>query len=154
MRSTPSLRTWFPQRWLCRKQFQCSPDWRWPSLVLSRKIVERFLFPCLTPMVRCPWFCQCPQVVAQTPQQLIQIFREASHLWNNNNNNNNNNKTKTTTKTDWAVELSMREPYSGCVFCSSVGCPLLSVTVTVVVTARAVLSNLDFSLLRWWWRGT
>ena len=30
------------------KRFQCSSDWRWPSLVLSRKIVERFLFPRLS----------------------------------------------------------------------------------------------------------
>ena len=27
------------------EQFQCSSDRRWPSLVLSRKIVKRFLFP-------------------------------------------------------------------------------------------------------------
>ena len=27
------------------KQFQCSSDWRWPSLVLSRKFVYRFRFP-------------------------------------------------------------------------------------------------------------
>ena len=31
------------------KQFQCSPYWRWLSLVLWRKIVHRFLFPCLSP---------------------------------------------------------------------------------------------------------
>ena len=31
------------------KRFQCSSDWRWPSLVLWRKIVQRFLFPCLSP---------------------------------------------------------------------------------------------------------
>ena len=31
------------------KRFQCSSDWRWPSLVLSRKIVLRFLFPHLSP---------------------------------------------------------------------------------------------------------
>ena len=26
------------------KQFQCSSDWRWPSLILSRMIVKRYLF--------------------------------------------------------------------------------------------------------------
>ena len=31
------------------KQFQCSSDWRWSSLVLSRKVVSRFLFPRLSP---------------------------------------------------------------------------------------------------------
>ena len=31
------------------KQFQSSSDWEWPSLVLSRKIVERFFFPRLSP---------------------------------------------------------------------------------------------------------
>ena len=31
------------------KRFQCSSDWRRPSLVFSRKIIERFLFPRLSP---------------------------------------------------------------------------------------------------------
>ena len=31
------------------KQFECWSDWRWPFLILSRKIVERFLFLRLSP---------------------------------------------------------------------------------------------------------
>ena len=31
------------------KRFQCSSDWRWPSFVLSKKIVSRFLFQSLSP---------------------------------------------------------------------------------------------------------
>ena len=31
------------------KQYQCSSDWQWPSLILSRKIVLCFLFPRLSP---------------------------------------------------------------------------------------------------------
>ena len=31
------------------KQFQCSSDWQWPFLILSRKIVRCFLFPCPSP---------------------------------------------------------------------------------------------------------
>ena len=34
---------------LSLKQFQCSSNWQRPSLVLSGKIVERFLFPRLSP---------------------------------------------------------------------------------------------------------
>ena len=31
------------------KQFQCSSDWRWPSLVIWKIIIQLFLFPCLSP---------------------------------------------------------------------------------------------------------
>ena len=34
---------------ISQKRFQCSSGWRWPSLVLSRKIVSRFLFQSLSP---------------------------------------------------------------------------------------------------------
>ena len=42
MRSTPYL--WEVSPTLPLKRFQCSSDWRWPSLVLSKKIVKLFLF--------------------------------------------------------------------------------------------------------------
>ena len=45
------------------KRFQCSSDWRWPSLVLSRKIVQRFLFQRLSP----PGDQWCDVLVKQCP---------------------------------------------------------------------------------------
>ena len=52
------------------KLFQCSPDWRWSSLVLSRKIVSRFLFPCHSPpgINGVMSLALCPQVVSQASQ--------------------------------------------------------------------------------------
>ena len=64
------------------KRFQCLSDWRWPSLVLSRTIVYRFLFPRLSP----PGDRWC-DVLGFVPAgsvssfSTLQIFREASHLW-------------------------------------------------------------------------
>ena len=53
------------------KQFQCSSDWRWPSLVLSRKIVKRFLCLCRSPGDDSVMsLALCPQVVSQAPQNL------------------------------------------------------------------------------------
>ena len=34
---------------MCLKQFQCPSLLRWPFLVFPRKIIKRFLFPCLYP---------------------------------------------------------------------------------------------------------
>ena len=67
---------------ISQKRFQCSSGWRWPSLVLSRKIVSRFLFPRLSP----PGDRWCV-VIGLVPagsvlsSSALQIFREASHLW-------------------------------------------------------------------------
>ena len=64
------------------KRFQSSSDWRWPSLVLSRKIVQRFLFPRLSP----PGDRWC-DVLGFVPAgsvssfSTLQIFQESSHLW-------------------------------------------------------------------------
>ena len=43
----PRLFDVFPT--LPSKQLQCSSDWRWTSLVLSRKVDERFRFPRVSP---------------------------------------------------------------------------------------------------------
>ena len=48
------------------KRFQCSSDWRWPSLVLSRKIFPRLLFSRRS-MVWCSWLCahrQCLRLLS------------------------------------------------------------------------------------------
>ena len=64
------------------KRFQYSSNWRWPSLVLSRKIVERFLFPRISP----PGDRWC-NVLGFVPEgsvsssSTLQIFQEANHLW-------------------------------------------------------------------------
>ena len=60
------------------KQLQCLSDCRWPSLVLSRKIVERFHFPRLSP----PDDRWC-NIIGSVPAgsvsstSTLQIFREA-----------------------------------------------------------------------------
>ena len=76
----PRLSEVFPTSPL--KQFQCSSDWQWPSLVLSRKIVERFLFPHLSP----PGDQWCEVLgfvpaVSVSSFSTLQIFRGASRLW-------------------------------------------------------------------------
>ena len=83
MRSSPFLRfvlifvSQFPL-----KRFQCSSDWRWPSLVVSKKSVEHFLFPRLsTPGGR---WCNVLGFVPAgggSSSSTFQIFREAGHLW-------------------------------------------------------------------------
>ena len=51
------------------KQFWCWSDWRWPFSVLSRKLVERFLFPRLSlPRDRCCDISLSPQVESHPPQ--------------------------------------------------------------------------------------
>ena len=64
------------------KQFQCSSDWRWHSLVLSRKIIQRFLFPRLSPPGNrwCNVLGFVP-VGSVSSSSTLQIFRDASHLW-------------------------------------------------------------------------
>ena len=67
----------FPLKW-----FQCSSAWWWPSLILLRKIIECFLFPCLSP----PGDRWC-DVLGFVPtgsvssSSTLQILWEASHLW-------------------------------------------------------------------------
>ena len=64
------------------KQLQCLSDCRWPSLVLSRKIVERFHFPRLSP----PDDRWC-NIIGFVPAgsvsstSTLQNFRDASHSW-------------------------------------------------------------------------
>ena len=65
------------------KRFQCSSDLQWPSsLVLSKKILWRFVFPRLSP----PGDRWCG-VLGFVPagsvssSSTLQIFREASRLW-------------------------------------------------------------------------
>ena len=52
IRRSPYISGSFPT--LPLKQSRCSSDWWWPSPVLSVKIVERFLFPRLSPP-HCWW---------------------------------------------------------------------------------------------------
>ena len=64
------------------KQFQCSSLWRWSSVVLSRKIVSRFIFPRLSPPG--DRWCDVLGFVAAgsvSSFSALQFFREASHLW-------------------------------------------------------------------------
>ena len=63
------------------KRFQCLSDWRWPSLVLSRKIVLRLLFPHLSPPDD-RWCDALGFVLAGSVSSfsILQIFREASQL--------------------------------------------------------------------------
>ena len=64
------------------KQFQCLSDWRCPSLVLSRKIVSRFLFPSLSPPG--DWWCDVLRFVpagSVSSSSTLHIFREARYLW-------------------------------------------------------------------------
>ena len=76
--SIPSLRS-FP--YFAFERLQCSSDRRWPSLVLSKKIVQRFRFQRLSP----PGNQWC-DVLGFVPAgsilsfSTIQIFREASQL--------------------------------------------------------------------------
>ena len=67
---------------LSLKRFQCSSDWRWPSLVLSRKIIWRFLFPHLSPPGN--WWCDvfgCVPTGSTSSSSTLQTFRDANHLW-------------------------------------------------------------------------
>ena len=63
------------------KRFQCSSNCRWPSLVVSKKSVEHFLFPRFSP----PGDRWC-NVLGFMPagggssSSTVQIFREAGHL--------------------------------------------------------------------------
>ena len=50
------------------KQFQCWSDCRWPFLILSRKIIEHFLFLCLSLIDGVMSLALCMQVVSQSPQ--------------------------------------------------------------------------------------
>ena len=64
------------------KRFQCSSDWRWPSLVLSRKIVWRFLFPRLSlPGDRWCGVLGFVPAARVSSSSTLQIMRKASHLW-------------------------------------------------------------------------
>ena len=73
MRSTLSLGS-FPSVPL--KRFQCSSDWRWPSLVY------RFLFPRLSPpCARCCDFLGFMPAGSVSSFSTLHIFRETSHLW-------------------------------------------------------------------------
>ena len=61
------------------KRFQCSSDWRWPSLVLSRRssstsFFNASLFQAINGMMS---LALCPLWSSST----LEIFREASHLW-------------------------------------------------------------------------
>ena len=55
MRSPPHLSGVSPM--LPLKQFQCWSDWRWPFLILSRKIVEHFLFLRMASCARLLSYC-------------------------------------------------------------------------------------------------
>ena len=66
----------FPQRCLRNS------DWRWPSLVISKKIVQSFLCPRLCPP--CDRWCDVLGFVpagSVSNCSTLQIFRDASHLW-------------------------------------------------------------------------
>ena len=80
MRSTRSLSGVFPT--LPLKQFQCSSDWQWSSLVRSSQIVLRFLFPRLSPS--CDRRCDALGFVpagSVSSTSTLQIFRDTSHMW-------------------------------------------------------------------------
>ena len=64
------------------KRFQCPSDWQWPSLVLWRKIVLRFLFLRVSPPGD-RWCDVLGFVSAGSVSSFstLQIFREASYLW-------------------------------------------------------------------------
>ena len=64
------------------KRFQGSSDWRWPSLDLSMKIVERVLFQRLSPPGD-QWCDVLGFVHAGSVSSFstLHIFREARHLW-------------------------------------------------------------------------
>ena len=62
--------------------FRCWSDWRWPFLVLSMKIAERFLFLRPSPLGD-RWcdvlgFVPAGSVSSSSP---LQIFRDATRLW-------------------------------------------------------------------------
>ena len=79
MRSIPSQR--FPQRCFWNaSNVRLIDDGAVSSF--SRKIVWRFLFPCLSPQAisELMSLALCPQVVSQASQH-FRSFREASHLW-------------------------------------------------------------------------
>ena len=69
------------------KRFQCPSDWRWPSLVFSRKIISHFRCPHLSPPHLSPPGDQWCDVLGFVPagsvssSSTLQIFCEASHLW-------------------------------------------------------------------------
>ena len=64
------------------KRFQCSSDWRWSSLVLSSKIVYRFLFwPPSPPGDRRCGILGFVPAGSVSSSSTLQIFREASYLW-------------------------------------------------------------------------
>ena len=79
VRSAPSLRS-FPNV-AFETGFQCSSDRRWPPLVLSRKIVQRFLFPRLSPPGDrwCDGLGFLPAVNVSSFSTL-RIFRKASRM--------------------------------------------------------------------------
>ena len=79
MRSTSFLGS-FPN--VASETFQCSSDWRWPYLVLLRKIVQRFLFPRLSPPGD-RWSDALGFVHTGSVSSIstLQTFRDSSHLW-------------------------------------------------------------------------
>ena len=70
----------FPPTLLLRR-LRCSSDWRWTSLVLSKKTVKRFPFPRRFPPGDrwCAVFGFVPAGCVSSSSTL-RIFREASHL--------------------------------------------------------------------------
>ena len=65
--------------------FKCLSDCRWPFLILSRMIVERVPFLCLSPLgdhgvISFFLFFLCPQVVSQAPQHLRPVKTQATVL--------------------------------------------------------------------------
>ena len=74
-------RLWEMSLTLPLKQFQCSSDWRWPSLALSRKIVQRFLFfgaSLFLAIDDVMFLALCLQVVSSS--SIRPIFRDPNHL--------------------------------------------------------------------------
>ena len=64
------------------EQFHCSSDWRRPLFVLSRKIVERLLFPRLSPPGdRWSDGLDFVPAVNVSSSSRLQILRDVSHLW-------------------------------------------------------------------------
>ena len=63
------------------KWFQCSSDWRWPSLVLSRRSSNASSFPLFSrrPVVLCPWsLALWLQVVSQASQHFRPAEKQAT----------------------------------------------------------------------------
>ena len=79
MRSAQSRK--FPQRFLWKGATDTS-QWQWPSLVLSTKIAQCFVF--LRPSPPGDRWCDAPGVVpagSAPVSSTLQIFRDRSHMW-------------------------------------------------------------------------